>query len=724
MAQMEEAEILEDGDLDHGDVAASASSISSDPTAKEQDSKHRAEITAEINDFLKKYTPESSVLGKKGALHDRYIFRTNEEIPELSNELATACNVVDENNRERKIYGMVCRKDLPYRLKNMQALKGLDHTNVIQLVDYGAFECAEESRVKMGAVLEKPHGDTIRVVLESKHAQFTEGFIVDHVITPICDALLVFRNKGVSHGSINLDTVYMSEKVQLGECVSQPCGYAQNYMFEAPERCLVAPFGKGEAPIHVDCYALGVLVMHMLMGVKHYERMEEASFQRMRDTLGSYNALVGTKDVKSLVDFLKGVLNDDPHDRWSPEMVDLWIKGKKFNLLTPSILREAQRPFDFLGEDYFSRRALAHTIAKHWEEAKPILRTIHLSRWFEVSLHRNELAEAVRKLVDRTGGANSMSDRSNNELVARTIVLLDPEGPVHFLSVAANIDGLGPMLADAYRRRDQKMIQECLEILEYNYFGFAQEWIEDEKYRRSVGILMKMQNCARYLRVQSMGFGIERVLYELNPNLACQSQLLAEENVLTLDELLEALDRLGVRQARGFDYLDRHIAAFVASRLDISKEVKIKDLQSMPSLMQNPQLVILDMLSQAQRKIGKPKFKGLSHWSVLRILPLLDNFHSRTIRKNLRQNLKVAARTGDLDKLFHFLLDQNIVSEDANGFLKAVSQFSRNSKEIARLENPDKRQARATRIGTMFAMILAYAGLLVVMAFSLKGFHF
>lgn len=694
----------------------------SDASAEEQDTKDKEATFLEIAAFLKKYQAPPPVGGRVDMLRDRYVIRPNNLLPEYSKNLASACEAMDDNLREREVFAMVLQRDMPYRLRNMEVLTGVDHPNILPLLAAGTVHFSHEEACRMVAVHELPEAPTLRDALHEHKGAYQEKFIIDEVITPLGDALNLFRENGISHGGINLDTVYLGDKIQLGECVSEPCGYAQHFHFESPERSQATALGKGEATIVSDCYALGILVLHMLLGTKHFERLEQRNYLSKRLSLGSYNTLVGMKEMKGLEDFLKGVLNDDPQERWTPVQIEQWVRGKKYNLLTPSVLREGQRGFQFMDEEFYNRRSLAHSIAENWEEAKTALRNTHLSRWVEVSLHKTEMAEAIRKVMEKTGGIHSISEKANNELVARSICLLDPEGPVRYNEISSYVDGLGVVMADAFRNRDQKCIQSCIELLDYNFFNYVNDLLEGAKTKRHGNLLWRMQNCSQYLRMQAMGFGIERILYELNPTLACQSPLLNEENVLNTEELLQALDRLGIRKSKSFEYLDRHIAAFIAMRLDITKEVKIPELKRIPALAQNPQLIVIYMLAQAQRKIGKPKLKGLSSWAALRVVPLIDNFHSRSIRRKLRSGLKSAAKSGELDKIFSLLLDQATVQEDIQGFQKAVHRFTKNGKQVIKLENRKRLKSRADQFGLVLAMIVAYSTLLITTAVVLKNF--
>src|SRR3546814_19623601 len=62
------------------------------------------------------------------------------------------------------------------------------------------------------------------------------------------------------------------------------------------------------------------------------------------------------------------------------------------------------------------------------------------------------------------------------------------------------------------------------------------------------------------------GFGLERVLYELNPSIHCRSPLIEHLYVTRIEELVPALERAAANRDRGGRPMDRHIASFAVAR--------------------------------------------------------------------------------------------------------------------------------------------------------------
>src|SRR5690606_28842427 len=133
-------------------------------------------------------------------------------------------------------------------------------------------------------------------------------------------------------------------------------------------------------------------------------------------------------------DFFRGVLADNPNERWGLDQLQQWLSGKRFNMIAPSAPKEAGRALEFRGEQYFNRRLLAQVFQKNWREAAKELRHLKLDRWAEMSLHRPEMAERIERALRIAGDAST--ERHINDMMTRVISILDPTGPIRTVSLA------------------------------------------------------------------------------------------------------------------------------------------------------------------------------------------------------------------------------------------------------------------------------------------------
>src|SRR5690606_33117998 len=120
-------------------------------------------------------------------------------------------------------------------------------------------------------------------------------------------------------------------------------------------------------------------------------------------------------------------------------------------------------------------------------------------------------------------------------------------------------------------------LQLLIHLIEYNTVN---DWIEIHRKQADYAMpssinaaVLKHDRLRPYLRMSGLGFGIERILYDLNPDMPCLSPLFANTYVYTLQDLLKQLDALAPSRAKDEDPIDVHIAAFITSKVNMQHEL-------------------------------------------------------------------------------------------------------------------------------------------------------
>jgi len=674
---------------------------------KEVSTPQEANVAEGLRAYLRTYNPKTPA-NTRDLLDDRFRIITSSPLPEFNSDTAQAFAAKDEKDPAREVYAMVLSNQLPYRLKAIQALKDVRNAHMTPLLAYGVVELSAPAEMRMVLFFEKPAGRKLSDWLKEIGKPLPDRFIMEEIIRPLNDALKTLGDLNITHGRINLDNIYYDKKLTLGECLSQPCGYTQPWLFEPLERIQAQPLGKGEGNVSTDGFATGVVAMHLALGKVSFPQLQLESYLPYVAERGSYMTLAqGREFSDQLNDFLRGTLNDSAFERWTHLQIAAWLGGKRFNLIPPVPLRESSRSFEFNGKEYSNRRMLAYSMLQHWEEAGPVLREEKIIRWIEISAHKSEVAEIMERIVRSTGGDTAKNPRQNNELVARSLLVLDPTGPIRYLLLRSHVDGLGPILAEALRTQNKRDIQMVADSIDLDLTGTWSELNQNHYSQDIAGILFKMQRVRTTMKSNMLGGGIERALYDLNPSLPCQSPRLIKFHILTLDEMMHRLDAL-VKDQPEVDIIDRHTAAFICSRMDIAKEMKIQELSHIFSLSNQPKLSLLKMLAMAQEKSRVKQLPGLTHWMGLQTLPLIQLLHRRAERSILLRWIEQAAGGGSLPALVQAWAQEQIFREDQEGFADAGQQYRTIQERIDWLMDDKFVRARAQTIGDNLSLSIAY----------------
>lgn len=679
----------------------------------------------ELLSLLRQYKPRESITYGRDALSGRYRILTGQPLPELSTPSASAYIASDSQDPDKQVYALVHDNRTPIRHKNINILKDLQHPCLVSLLDSGLVDVSILSEVRYVTILERPRGEKLSQIFAEKRQQpVPQTVLINNMLRPVVEVLLAFVRSGISHNKINLDNVYINgDKIMLGECVSEPAGYSQDIMFEPVERLMTIPLAKPDFSISSDCYALGVLMLHFILG--HRPLVIESEESYISDLLvkGSFNMLVVQWDFsEAMQDFFRGVLNDVRRERWDPENMNLWLNGRHFNLVAPSLPNEASRGFDYGGHVYYNRKALADVLFHGWPESHTVLSDNRLGRWVETSVRKPEAGEMMVRLAANASSDNVRYERQNSEAMARIVILLDPIGPIRLRHLSVMVDGIGNLLTNAFLNGVQEDIQVIVQMLESDLPWF---WAEQNPGTDHTAALWRLQRVRTYMRIPASGFGPERCLYELNPTFPCQSRLVKRFHATTLRDLMIALDTIAAGRAKEDDCLDRHIAGFISAKLDIGREIRVSELEGVRKLSTSHALVGLKLLIRAQHKIDSLPLPGLAFWVALRVMPLLDTIHQRSERKRLKKELISVASSGILKDIADLLFNPRVFIADHNEFLKIVTHYQQNKKNIAELKDSVALMRHARVAGRGIAQTLAYGICIAIMYYTLRRYlHF
>ena len=273
-------------------------------------------------------------------------------------------------------------------------------------------------------------------------------------------------------------------------------------------------------------------------------------------------------------------------------------------------------------------------------------------------------------------------ERTDDWLVSRVCIALDPNAPLRYRELKATVEGLGVLIG--HYLDDEGMRDLFSKVLREQLHGF---WLKNQ--RRPTEAQEKF--VAEYDRSRTitdrigLGLGIERVAYDLNPNLPCRSPILANDYVVEANGLLPALEHMAVSGVEFTSLVDRNIAAFLASEMARQVQADLRDLDNKV----DPHVSLIasvKILSTVQDRVSKTEFVDLVGAVSTMLEPSVKRFHSRTVRKRVRDRLKKATRSGRLARLVEAINDPRDVAADAGAFQQATAVYARTVMEDQRLE--------------------------------------
>jgi hypothetical protein len=276
---------------------------------------------------------------------------------------------------------------------------------------------------------------------------------------------------------------------------------------------------------------------------------------------------------------------------------------------------------------------------------------------------------------------------------------------------------VGAALADAFVRNEG--YQALGEAISAQLPSF---WVnmQPEFKAEHVPLVQAFDALRTQLERLGSGYGIERVLYELNPMMPCYSAMIRNHMVTSANELLSALEEVAGQPARPREPMDRHIAAFLIARYRKLDERLIvlttpggEDLRRISAL--------LNVLADVQKRFGPASLPNLCAWMVELMGPAIERFHSRAHREKLQNEATRMAHEGNLAVLLKLIDDPAAIRKDEIEFAKARRLFQLAKREVdkLKLEISDRDEIMETSgrqvaaiVGSMLAT-LAFVGIVV-----------
>jgi hypothetical protein len=188
----------------------------------------------------------------------------------------------------------------------------------------------------------------------------------------------------------------------------------------------------------------------------------------------------------------------------------------------------------------------------------------------------------------------------------------------------------------------------------------------------------------------------------LNPTYPCLSDILHDNHVQNIRDLMPALEKNVEIHGSLPTIVDRHLAAFIASRIKANID---KPLAALDSAQGDPVAIKLGMLgifARLQSKYGPNHLPFLTQWLAKELEATVDRVNGKSTRDQLTARVRSVGDTGSLIDLHNCLNNDEIIRQDEMARKKEVKEFSDAAREISQLDSKEFQES-AQRMGWRIA---------------------
>lgn len=605
-------------------------------------------------------------------LGERYDIDPGVLLPQFGSPLAPAFAAADTRGSTRALLALACPRQFGLREDTLGVAKRIERAHVLRPVEWGVIDWPMPAGGYLRqpvVIVERPGGSRV-MARDAEHVDpLGEEALVRRVLQPLANALRDLHSGAIAHRGIRPDNLFWREgsggEVVLGEGWAAPPGMDQPVLYETIAHGMAQPAGRGKGRLSDDLYALGATLAVLLSGTKPMARLEDHAVVAAKISQGSFAALAGMLRLSTpMAEVLRGLLADTPQDRWTIDDLDLWFDGRRLSPKAPNLAMQAQRPMIFSETEFWSRQALAHGLTRRWIQAGNFLAESGLGVWLKRSLGEEKRSVAADGVL-ASGGAP-------DQQLARILILLDPSAPVRFRDIAAQVDGFGTLLAENLERGP--IVQQIAQAMTQKLPAI---WVDlqDDPRPDLAAVRKAIDMMIFFLGKTAPGFGIERCLYEANPNLPCRSPLLESDYLARIQDLLAGLDRAAARAGVGADLMDRHIAAFIGARLGTTADADLARFGAAADPAERC-VALLRILAMVQAMTVVGELPRLGGWVAAQLKPLVDSFHHRPFKEALAKEVGPLCYRGDFVGLVRLIEDEGLRRRDVSGFEAARKRYA------------------------------------------------
>jgi hypothetical protein len=650
-------------------------------------------------------------------LRDRFEIKPASRLQQFDQGPSLAYAAEDHAQTGRKLFALICPGSVPARGLNLP-----ERRNQIAMLWPEASGVVDWPIASPGGqpvwgrrpalIYAQPSGERLMKDDTQPLPRMNEQTIVRTIVKPVMQVLRELEQMGVPHRAIRLTNIFFaagsSGEVVLGECFAGTPGGEQPAIYETIENGMASRMGRAVGTQADDLYALGVALLLLHIG-NALHGMSDDQIIAAKINFGSFSALAGGEKVSpTMAEMLRGMLSDKLSDRWTLRNLEMWMLGQYFNPVLPTLAQRAGRPIRIGGLEPISRPSAAHALATHWDEALTLVDNGTVESWLKRGFNDEKVAEPLA-LIRGLAMSYGPSVGAKHRIVSRLIQFMGGSLPICYKSIRVNPAALGTMLASVI---DQPSLRT--EFVEMLRGRLPQGWI-DQQFKQTAELAQirrVLDGIEKIIERAGPGYSVERVLYDLDGAMPCRSDLIGDYYVTNLKDLLMAIDAALPGAEAGTVPMDRHIAAFAASKLARPVERELTQIGNTADPVAY-RLGVLRLIAAIQRQHPNNDLPRLAEALLDLLKPVVESFHRLKARSEVRNKLEQLAARSDFVQMAELLDEEGTYRRlDIDGFDQAQKSYAELETEAQWLEeggltDPQKIQASARVSAAISATFLA-----------------
>jgi len=654
--------------------------------------------------------------GKSHIVNGRFIIDKSKPLDLVSNSFCKAYSVNDMQNSTRAgCYAKVVEKSFLCNVDAIISLISGGIDNFISPIAIGIVEFHDTDDEYIAIIFNDMSAVSLGELID-KNEDFSDKYIIKNILYNIKEALKNMHDRGIAHGSVNLDNIYLTKSGDfvLDECFSTPFGYKQPAIYEPLSVTKIIPNAKSNCNYSSDYYALGVVCLELTTGTRlKKQTLEILNNERIYNS--SYRFYTNNKLLTGTINkIIQGLLNDDDNQRFGYEKLSNIPALKDF---FPIIKKD-----DFLESIYFNgkkiyrSKILAHEMAYNPEKAINLFFTGKLQKFLSKFYKNSESLNKIKFLLNKSLNAESFEPENCtlNELTLAEIIRI-----LHFQNIFAvkNISfdfdnySIGNLVLCLINNNEFTQLKLLSEMIEYQCL------INPDKFKlnNEEPNFFAIYNEQLVLNKHDYVFNFLYTLNKVFPHLPYLSVLQKRRLLFSAKDMVCFIEQNKISEK--FIFNNIFLAPFLCSKLEsyIYKSSINSAMQSINSIK------MLLLFREVQKSCKIDKLLHISDIFSTSIIESIGRFiQGETIKGELINKLNEIKVSGSLGEIIEFLEQSDLLQSDKEIFKDSVIKTKNIHKKLnnimLELESKDNLQEKSMNAALTISYLLFSVAVIYLLA--------
>jgi len=649
---------------------------------------------------------------KEDIVDETYHIHTDRPIDELNTQFCRYYFATHMES-EKEYFAIILNNNFRAPIEELSRLKSVHCPAINSLLAFSLVKLGVSKKYSLCAIVEPYNpADNLQNYI-GKHGTMNSEQIETQIMPALTTALSYLDSHKMNCSNICPSNILIDKNgnVKLREFFVSPPNFHQDMGYLSPEIADANPFGRRVFGISSDIYALGASMFFALTGSAfNFSPHEPKLYNAYRIEAGTYESEVAKKRIAARSKImLAWTLQDNPDTRWSINELIEWLQDKR-DFTLPRHKAKNNYATLFAGHNYANPRALASAMFNLYEEGTKFCRSELFLKWMQKTKGKTDSIEDYVHMYVQNQTVRGMSHQEMEESFFLILKQLSPQSPlIRLQDFCISIASIPDILFEAFNREDGEWTHYLLNMFSSNFFGMLESEFQYMEVPQEY--IEKAYSISNLYKRNIENSAIENTIYKLDKYVPCQSNVVASEYVLSIEDLLISLDKIATHTPNKLQ-IDDQIIAFIESRININNSTE----QNANKIINSSQLLKgASYLAKAQEEVPEMKIPNLSSVIAQKLIEWInENIYNSKLKNVITSELAELAGSGVLSQMIYVVSNPQLFQNDMRGYKSACRDLKSLENKIKKLSDPNETYLAGIALGQRATVLIGYLLCMIV----------